>query len=296
MSLKILLAHDGSENAMEAAALVAHMSQIEPVEVSVVTVIQMPEVGGMVAVESWLPELLEREQEQAREVFQATEHVFRGSKATLRSVIREGLVGQEIVDEATESKADLVVVGAKGHSAIDRILLGSVSDYVATHTPCSALVVRPTGLTQDDDRRLRVTVGYDDSKSSVAAVEEFCRFKMDREIDLDVLAVCQVIRTFRQDLLPNVVEARAKLREAFQQLSADAAKELMHVTPHVRSHVVEADHVGTAITDFADSHRSDFLVVGDTERGVLGRLFLGSVSRFVLRHAACSVWIARHRE
>lgn len=295
MSLKILLATDGSDNAMEAASLVAHMSMVEPVEVHVVTVIQLPEVGGMVAVESWLPELLDREQEQAREVFQATERLFEGSKATVQSVIREGLVGQEIVAEANQWKADLVVVGAKGHSAIDRILLGSISDYVATHVGCSALVVRPTGLTLDSDRRMRVTVGYDDSKSSVAAVEEFCRFKMDREIDLDVVAVCQVIRTFRQDLLPNVVEARAKLRETFQQLAADAAKELTHVTPHVHSHVVEADHVGTAITDFADSHRSDFLVVGDTERGMLGRLFLGSVSRFVLRHASCSVWIARHR-
>lgn len=296
MSLKILLATDGSGNAMEAAALVAHMSMLEPVEVTVITVIQMPEVGGMVAVESWLPELLEREQEQSREVFQATEGLFKDSKASLQSVVREGLVGQEIVAEATERKVDLVVVGAKGHSAIDRILLGSVSDYVATHAPCSALVVRSTGLMTDSERRVRVTVGYDDSKSSVAAVEEFSRFKMDREMDLDVLAVCQVIRTFRQDLLPNVIEGRARLRESFQQLAGDAAKELAHVTPHVHSHVIEADHVGTAITDFAESHRSDFLVVGDTARGMLGRLFLGSISRFVLRHASCSVWIARHRE
>lgn len=296
MTLKILLATDGSEHAMEAASLVAHMSMVDPVEVSVVTVIQLPEVGGMVAVESWLPELLEREQEQAREVFEATEKYFTGTQAKVRSVVREGLVGQEILAEANEWNADLVVVGAKGHSAVDRILLGSVSDYVATHTTCSALVVRATGLMDDSERPVRVTVGYDDSKSSAAAVEEFCKFKMDRRIDLDVLAVCQVIRTFRQDLLPNVVEGRAKLREAFHQLAADAAKELTHMTPHVRSHVVEGDHVGTAITDFADSHRSDFLVVGDTERGMLGRLFLGSVSRFVLRHATCSVWIARHHE
>lgn len=296
MSLKILLATDGSNHAMEATALVAQMSLIEPVEVVVVTVIQMPEIGGMVAVETWLPELLEREQEQAREVFQATEKALQNTLATVRSVVREGLVGQEIVAEAKESNADLVVIGAKGHSAIDRVLLGSVSDYVATHARCSALVVRPTGLLDDTNRRVRVTVGYDDSKSSLAAVEEFCRFQLKRDIELDVVAVCQIIRTFRQDLLPNVVEARSELLKTFTKIAAEAAAALANVTPHVHSHVLEGDHVGTAITDFAEAHRSDFLVVGDTERGVLGRMFLGSVSRFALRHASCSVWIARHCE
>lgn len=293
MSLKILLASDGSKNAMQAASLVAHMAMVEPVEVIVMTVIQMPEVGGMVAVESWLPELLQQEQQQANEVYAATEKVFAGTKASLRSLIREGLVGYELVAEAEDSQVDLVVIGAKGHSAVDRILLGSVSDYVATHAKCSALVVRETGLTSDLDRNIKVTVGYDNSESSVAAVEQFQRFKMDRELSLDILAVCQVVRTFRQDLLPTVVEGRAKMRDAFHELAAEGVKSLGHITTHIQPHVVEAEHVGTAIVDFTDSHQSDFIVVGDTTRGMVGRFFLGSVSRFVLRHAACSVWIAR---
>jgi hypothetical protein len=35
------------------------------------------------------------------------------------------------------------------------------------------------------------------------------------------------------------------------------------------------------------------VVVGETPHSVLARLVLGSVSRYVLRHAQCSVWIAR---
>ncbi|MCA9258664.1 MAG: universal stress protein [Planctomycetales bacterium] len=61
----------------------------------------------------------------------------------------------------------------------------------------------------------------------------------------------------------------------------------------MHSHVIEAEHVGQAVTDFADSRNIDFVVVGDTERGMLGRLFMGSVSRYVLRHATSSVWISR---
>lgn len=296
MPLRVLLATDGSSNAEDATWLVSQMAKSQPLEVILMTVIQLPEVGGMVAVESWLPELLEKEQQTAAEIHAAASKVFEGTSATVTSVIREGLVGHEILVEAKERHVDLVVIGAKGHTALDRILLGSVSDYVATHVPCSALVVRPTGLKSEPDRAIRVAVGFDDSLSSERAVDEFQRFRLPQELQLDVVAVCHVVRTFRQDLLPNVAEARAKMREGYSHAAAAGAHALQRLTPHVRSHVIEAEHIGQAIVDFADGHRIDFTVVGDTERGMLGRIFIGSVSRYVLRHAGCSVWISRHAE
>jgi len=296
MPLKVLLATDGSSNAEDAAWLVSQMARTEPIDVILMTVIQLPEVGGMVAVESWLPELLQREQQAATEIHQAVQKLFEGAQGTLTSVIREGLIGHEIVVEATERNVDLVVIGAKGHSTVDRILLGSVSDYVATHVHCSALVVRPTGLKEGADRRIRVAVGFDNSGSSERAIAEFQRFTLPQALELDVVAVCHVVRTFRQDLLPNLAEARAKMREGYAQAAAIGARALQRATPHVHSHVVEAEHVGQAIVDFADAHRSDFVIVGDTERGVFGRIFVGSVSRYVLRHTSCSVWISRHAD
>jgi len=54
-----------------------------------------------------------------------------------------GRPGNIIQDSAKNHKADLVVLGASGHGAIDRLILGSVSYEVATTAPCSVLVVRP---------------------------------------------------------------------------------------------------------------------------------------------------------
>lgn len=296
MTIKILLASDGSENALEAARIVASIAKELPIEVTIMSVIQLPEVGGMVSVESWLPELLQHEQDHAKQVYIQTNALFANTQATVRSEIREGLVGYEIVQYASDNHCDLVVIGAKGHSAVDRILLGSVSDYVATHAKCSALVVRPTGLHEEAQRHLRVAIGFDNSHSSTMALQQFRQFRMGREIDLDLIAVCQVLRSFRQDLLPKMVEQRASIREAAAKAAAEAAQSLQQLTPHVRSHVVEAEHIGEAIVNFTEQQRSDILVVGDTERGVLGRLLLGSVSRYVLRHTACSVWITRNPE
>lgn len=61
----------------------------------------------------------------------------------LSSKISVGLPKQLIVDEARDWGADLIVVGSHGSGFFGRALLGSVSDAVVNHAPCSVLVVRP---------------------------------------------------------------------------------------------------------------------------------------------------------
>ena len=45
--------------------------------------------------------------------------------------------------EQESKKADLVVVGSRGHSGIRAVLLGSVSRHVVDHAPCPVVVVKP---------------------------------------------------------------------------------------------------------------------------------------------------------
>lgn len=47
-----------------------------------------------------------------------------------------------IVEKAAEEKADLIVVGSHGRGFWGRLTLGSVSDAVSHHAPCSVLIVR----------------------------------------------------------------------------------------------------------------------------------------------------------
>ena len=47
-----------------------------------------------------------------------------------------------ILDEATEWKADLIVLGSHGRHGFQRFLIGSVSEAVAMHAPCSVDVIR----------------------------------------------------------------------------------------------------------------------------------------------------------
>lgn len=62
----------------------------------------------------------------------------------VETVAQEGDPAEAIIRVAEERRADIVVVGNKGMAGIKRFLLGSVPSRVATHAPCSVLIVRTT--------------------------------------------------------------------------------------------------------------------------------------------------------
>jgi nucleotide-binding universal stress UspA family protein len=60
--------------------------------------------------------------------------------------VRTGDPAYEIVREAEEWQADLIVVGTHGRRGARRVFLGSVAETVLRHAPCAALVVPPVRL------------------------------------------------------------------------------------------------------------------------------------------------------
>jgi len=54
--------------------------------------------------------------------------------------------GRVICDMAASWQADMIVVGNRGRSGLSEFFLGSVSNYVMHHAPCSVLVVHNTDV------------------------------------------------------------------------------------------------------------------------------------------------------
>jgi nucleotide-binding universal stress UspA family protein len=68
----------------------------------------------------------------------------RAAGVTAEFLVWEGDPGGSIAAAAEAEGADLVVVGTRGRSGAERMLLGSVSDHVVRHAGCPVLVVRPS--------------------------------------------------------------------------------------------------------------------------------------------------------
>lgn len=77
-------------------------------------------------------------------------------KAALRGVSAEldcpiGEPSLEICNVARNWGADLIIIGRRGHQGLSEIVLGSVSNYVVHHAPCSVLVVQGSATPSNPD-------------------------------------------------------------------------------------------------------------------------------------------------
>ncbi len=287
---KVLLATDGSKCAEEAAWFLSHLPHAEKLDLYVLTVLQIPYSGQRYLSPNAVSECVDRERASAEEAYRRIEQMFEGANVSIQHVSREGHRGQSIVEAATELAVDLTVVGARGHSAVRRLLLGSTSDYVATHSQNSVLVVRPTGL-RDEHRPIRIALGYEDSDAAQAAMQEFAETQWGNQSDVHVVSVVSYVSAFLNEMIVEVDE----IKEAATQSVTAAADQLRAAAPSVQAHLIESDHVGEGLIEFVEENQCDLIVVGETPHSALGRVILGSVSRFVLRHAPCSVWITRNK-
>ncbi|TWU38410.1 universal stress protein [Novipirellula artificiosorum] len=286
---RVLLATDGSSFAEEAAWFLAHVPHSEKLHLTVMTALQMPLINRRYPVHGLMSAFADREREFAEKTFASIAEMFEGADVVLDSVCVEGHASSQIIQAARERNVDLIVVGAQGHSEVRRMLLGSTSDEVATRAECSVLVVRPTGI-RNADRPLRIAVGFQDSVPSRAAVEEFCETTWGIRTDVHVVTIASYISAF----LNEIVVDPTLVKDAATKALNGAAVRLHEVAPHTIAHLVESDHIGEGLVKFAERNQTDIMVVGESPHGVLNHVLLGSVTRYVLRHAPCSVWIARN--
>lgn len=148
--MKILIATDGSKFSESAVEKVCQM--IKPsgtIEVEIVSAYEMPimAVGAPYEIPVGYNPTLEKElkQQTADSVSNAEKKLrecFSGSEIKVSTKVLCGVPKQVIVEEAEEWGADLIVVGSHGYGFWERMFLGSVSNAIVHHAPCSVLVVR----------------------------------------------------------------------------------------------------------------------------------------------------------
>lgn len=88
--------------------------------------------------------IYERSQAAAREMLDEYEETAKNAGfSNLKKVIKMGSPKAVIVKEIIPNEEiDLVIVGATGLGAVERILMGSVSENIVRHAKCDVLVVR----------------------------------------------------------------------------------------------------------------------------------------------------------
>lgn len=139
MFTKILCANDGSERAFRALDLAMTLAKENNSELHMVSV---EEIDHM-------PEFIEEIREETgtaarrfHTVLQRARTMAEETRLKLHTHVLAGHPVRDIVELATELKADLLVIGSAGHSEFYERMLGSRADRLVHLAPCPVLVVR----------------------------------------------------------------------------------------------------------------------------------------------------------
>ncbi len=258
----------------------------------IVAVNYVPEIHGSVEVLGAVEQVNSHEKDRLVQACDTVESMFDGAMVKVEKLILDGHPGETIVDLVDSHDVDLVVMGAVGHSTFERLLLGSVSDFVATHAKSSVLIVRNTLLDHLYDHQLKICFAYDGSDRCQAALDDISMFDWLPTMRVDLVNVVRLPEIYSDIPIPiDTKDLRARAGLQLEQGRAAVGR----LTQNIMTHIRESDHIGDALVQFCKHNENNLLLVGDTGRGLVRRFLLGSVSRYVLREGSCSVWIGRSR-
>lgn len=194
--------------------------------------------------------------------------------------VERGAVAGTIMKYAQRG-ATLLSIGSRGLDALDRFMLGSVSNHAIHHAPCSVLVVK------ERPRPVRhVVLAIDGSAASDKALRFLMR-QIDPRPDGPGRESIRVTLVHAMPYLkyPEVKEAGKRLiRRYGEKLLGSGFK------------IQEALRLGKPadeILTVAKQEKVDLIVTGAKGLGAIRRVLLGSVSTRVVQHAHCGVLVVR---
>jgi nucleotide-binding universal stress UspA family protein len=135
---KIMVAWDGSETAAQAFEKAAGIAARFDAELRVVSVAEVPDYAETTGEYRGALEDAERFFERKRDVLEETARRY---GVNYERVVIHGHPAKALIEYAQDEDFDLMVVGRKGHGALERFMIGSVTRRIAIYSPCPVLIV-----------------------------------------------------------------------------------------------------------------------------------------------------------
>ena len=139
MYTRILHATDGSEHARKGTDYTRDLATLLNAEVIVVHA--YPSISDMFGAPGY-DEIIKRRLGTGTEVLEEAASTLEAAGVSVVRELLEGPMAEAILRVAKVRECDLIVVGARGLSDLQGLLLGSVSHKVIQHAACPVLVVR----------------------------------------------------------------------------------------------------------------------------------------------------------
>ncbi|UCE42093.1 MAG: universal stress protein [Candidatus Aminicenantes bacterium] len=277
---KILWSTDFSDEAQEAllyADAFAKTFNAELVALHVVPEISPALYDAALVVKEELAKRVDYVKEETQKKFDALK---KAKNLEFKALIKEGNAAKRIIETAEEEKADLIVLGRRGLSAIEKLFIGSVANQVLRSSPVPLLLSKKkSGKPQF--KKFLVPTDFSEQEE----IERDFAWKLAKGFDSE-LTLLHVLELHDYEFTPRVldemfdtVEKRLKQREKKEKEDIPVSED-----------VYRAINAAVGIVDYADTHKFDMIVISTCVQSKIERFFLGSTTEKVISYTHIPVF------
>ena len=233
-----------------------------------------------------------------------------------------GNPGTKLCELAQSWHADLMVVGSRGLAGIGELLIGSVSNHVLHHAPCSVMVVHADKQAPSSSDRVngsqdrsqgvnqpqRILVAMDKSETAKKSMETAvflaklyqAEIRLVHIIDEDEPGMPpRLIFSDSQYMLQHSDILFSEYKQEWNRFVNDWWQWLQQWVDEIEAEGIEAicdvmqGRTGPRICEIAQDWPADMIVMGCRGFSGLRELLVGSVSYYVSHRAPCAVFVTR---
>ena len=213
------------------------------------------------------------------------------SGITVRATVAGGEAASAILDEASQSKADLIVMSSHGYSGLTRWLLGSVTEKVLRAATCPVLVVRSS----QPLRHMLVTLDGSELSGRVVAPAMAAAQALGASVTL-----LRVVPEISADQMHELDQYEAGLGPRLSLEMQEDAHGYLQTTINTFdglgldiSAAVRCGPAASTILEYAEGHAVDLIAMATHGRSGVKRWVYGSVTEKVLRAGGYSMLVVR---
>lgn len=196
-----------------------------------------------------------------------------------------GNPAESIINYLKQNQFDLVVLGHKRRSSLNRWLLGSVASKVVSYSPCSVLIVR-SKLGWNN-----ILVALDASPAAARALEFVLDLGAATDVSIEAAAVVPIPNY--AGTIGEVETARQFGEQFYSGILAKAQWAAQKRKLNLRTHLFFGDPAERILHYLTQKH-NDMVVLGHKGTSNIREILLGSTAYKLVNYSPCSVLIIKN--
>ncbi|OOG77749.1 universal stress protein [Algoriphagus sp. A40] len=283
--IKVLVPFDFSQTAQHALNFATSMADsYHQVEITVFHVVETPVSTGMSTMGGGFDALPDLQNnifymeliETRKKQFAELEKKYIGSKYGFKTKLVLGNVFKGIVEAIKEEAPDLVIMGSKGSSGLEEVLIGSNTEKVVRNATCPVVTIK-ADTPFEKMKKVVFASDFKESDDEVAARIKRMQAIFNAEFYFVVVNTPGNFETTRESI--------ARIKMFVQKYHFE----------NIKAEVYNSMSEESGIIEFADDVDADLIAMTTHGRTGLLHLITGSIAEDVVNHSKRPVWTYKTR-